>query len=308
MKTIKNVTPLLYKFGKGLVAIGLFNIILVFVMSIVVSCEKLDTKNLSSESADKVLLSLEQVKSKLKSISVINNQKQIDGKMQKISSISSGAEIVYINISEPVSDEIRAEVSNIDNIGEMANFVYNMDAEIAYEPAPATPIGDELMAVIPKPSVDSILKPLIPISKNYLKLKGFTDKDINDMLAENKVDEIYLVPFVMALARIEKAQIEGEYNPNDVSDYSISYNQNIPNFFFNSVSARELNANDFLSCAGKALGVDALWAIGTSGLKTWTVAAMKTAFKSVLPKFIGPAGVAITVITFGWCLADKSLE
>jgi hypothetical protein len=46
--------------------------------------------------------------------------------------------------------------------------------------------------------------------------------------------------------------------------------------------------------------------LGTSGIKTWTVASMKTAFKSILPKFVGPAGVGITVITFGWCLADKA--
>lgn len=45
--------------------------------------------------------------------------------------------------------------------------------------------------------------------------------------------------------------------------------------------------------------VDALWALGGSNAAAWTAAGMKTAFKAVAKRALGPIGVAIAVVSFG---------
>ena len=55
-------------------------------------------------------------------------------------------------------------------------------------------------------------------------------------------------------------------------------------------------------CAIHALGVDILFALGSSGATVWTVATIKTAFKTVAKRMLGPIGIAIAVIDFGLCL------
>ena len=55
------------------------------------------------------------------------------------------------------------------------------------------------------------------------------------------------------------------------------------------------------NCAIKALGVDIFYGLSQSNLKTWSVAMMKRAFKTVAKKVIGPIGAIICVGEFSHC-------
>lgn len=50
--------------------------------------------------------------------------------------------------------------------------------------------------------------------------------------------------------------------------------------------------------------VDALWALGGSNAAAWTAAGMKTAFKAVAKRALGPIGVAIAVVRFGLYMGE----
>ncbi|MCF3108077.1 hypothetical protein LL912_04740 [Niabella sp. CC-SYL272] len=169
--------------------------------------------------------------------------------------------------------------------------VYNTDAIIQYEP---TSTNYENQINIPVTTLLAALAPLILEARQYLYAKGFTEQDIQDMLIEANGREEDLVPFVMTLTDIEQKQQESS---NVVKSYL--------NFFTNTASAKELQGSDYVKCAMTAIGADFLWALGQSTAFAWTVATMKTAFKKVASKFLGPIGVAIAVVSFGVCIANE---
>lgn len=51
-----------------------------------------------------------------------------------------------------------------------------------------------------------------------------------------------------------------------------------------------------------ALGVDLLFSLGSSSATVWSMAAIKSAFKTVAKRMLGPIGVAIAVVDFGLCM------
>lgn len=63
-----------------------------------------------------------------------------------------------------------------------------------------------------------------------------------------------------------------------------------------------LTNSEIIQCAAEAIGLDALYALGTSAATVWTVAAIKTVLRTALPKFLGPIGVGIALGYFGYCL------
>lgn len=125
------------------------------------------------------------------------------------------------------------------------------------------------------------LNPLIQESKIYLYNKGFTESEIQQMLKENDVDESALVPFVLLLTE------EEEYQKSILLDPS-------------SLMTRNVDLNRAGRCAINAL-FDALAGFAQSTAKTWSKAVLKTVFKTVATKMVGPVGVAIAVIDFSLC-------
>ena len=67
-----------------------------------------------------------------------------------------------------------------------------------------------------------------------------------------------------------------------------------------------LTNNEVFDCALEALGLDALFAVGTSVTSSWTIAAITRSFSAAAGKFLGPVGVAIAVGSFGYCLYIQS--
>lgn len=126
------------------------------------------------------------------------------------------------------------------------------------------------------------LNPLILDSKKYLYGKGFTEAEIQTMLKENHVDESALVPFVLSLTEEEEYQ-----------QYNIVNNE--------LYITRSVDWNRAGRCAVRALGFDALAGLAQSTAKTWSKAVLKTVFKTVASKMVGPVGVAIAVIDFSLC-------
>lgn len=132
------------------------------------------------------------------------------------------------------------------------------------------------------------LNPLVNQSKQYLYSKGFTDKEIEEMLQENNVDETELVPFVMRLSTLENS-----------AQNMASLHQRKLGVFSLLATPAYAQAGD---CAMKALGADFLFGVSGSSLKTWGKAAIKKAFKSVAKKMLGPIGALIAVVEFSYCM------
>lgn len=61
-------------------------------------------------------------------------------------------------------------------------------------------------------------------------------------------------------------------------------------------------------CALKAAGADILYALYQSTASVWTMAAIRTAFGTVAKKVLGPVGVTIAAIEFGWCIWNNRNE
>lgn len=75
----------------------------------------------------------------------------------------------------------------------------------------------------------------------------------------------------------------------------------------NSIKSYQLlTNNEVINCAMEALGLDALFALGSSVSSTWTIAAITRSFSTAAGKFLGPVGVSIAVGSFGYCLYIQS--
>lgn len=135
------------------------------------------------------------------------------------------------------------------------------------------------------------LAPSVQKSKEYLYSYGFTDDSIQQMLDENNADETALVPFVLACIEHEKNSLTAySYKPLDMNS-----------LFASNANAFTIDWDKASNCAVSALGLDVFWAIGQSSLKTWGIAAMKKAFKTVATKVVGPMGALIAAGQFTYC-------
>ncbi len=163
------------------------------------------------------------------------------------------------------------------DINGIASLVNNYDGVVTIEPSDYT-----YTFLVPEEEVGNTLAPLIGEARRYLNARGLTNDDINIMIQEEGGQEVDLVAYAMVLSNIENGNITG---------------MNFSNLFLNSAYAQ-----DYVHCALEALGLDALYALGSSQASAWTKAAMKKAFGAVAKRFLGPVGVAIAVVSFGLCL------
>lgn len=134
-----------------------------------------------------------------------------------------------------------------------------------------------------------------------------------------------LIDYSSILAKINSIPLEdlsskiafgGLYAPND--NLNSKYNENsfkagnklsiIKSNALNTKQIMKIDANDVLDCALTAIGADAIYALGASSITVWTSAAVTKAFSAVAKRFLGPAGVALAVITFGICIAHETLN
>ena len=136
-------------------------------------------------------------------------------------------------------------------------------------------------------------KPLIDYSNKLAKINSLSIDDLGSKIA-----------------------LGGMYSPNDNLNSKFNaksfqaYNESsiIKSNSLDTKQIMKIDKSEILDCALTALGADAIFALSASGIASWGAAAMTKAFSAVAKRFLGPAGVAIAVITFGICIHHESLD
>lgn len=207
---------------------------------------------------------------------------------------------IAVKFPENTNQEYIKSLPNIKTIEDMAHLAHETAAE--YELVDATYSGNKVP--ISREHLYVSLEGLIAQSKEYLKGKGMTDDDIEEMLEENNADESSLIIFAWGLSCVEYMQ------KNAIEMDSLDFNAYIPCTQARAIDLTIENKEikTLVKCALKAIGADIVASLATSGAKTWTKAIIKRLFKVVLPKVIGPAGAAITAISFVICVGDDILS
>ncbi len=92
-------------------------------------------------------------------------------------------------------------VSSIRSYGDMLELQTKYDVD--FYVMENEPVGLEAVIYVSEEETLEALMPLIEQSKNYLYRKGFTDIEIDEMLAENNASPAALVPLVLLLSEDE---------------------------------------------------------------------------------------------------------
>lgn len=211
-----------------------------------------------------------------KSLSLVGNKKEL--------------KVVYIDFPNDTPEYYRKDVKELNTLDDMLRLSHHTAAEFTLEKNENVRDSIYLSETVAKEQ----LYPLVEKSKIYLLSKGFSEKDIEDMLKENNADETELVSFVLALT-------EKENKENSQMEIMSSFLNNPLPFVTSAKAYPTINWNKAGNCAIKALGVDIFYGLTQSNLKTWSVAMMKRAFKTVAKKVIGPIGVIICIGEFSHC-------
>lgn len=199
---------------------------------------------------------------------------------------------IYVDFPEDTSEPIK----------ELCEFVSTAQDFIALHRLTAAEFstddtGSEYKIEMSEDEAKQSLSPLVEQSKQYLYSKGMSENEIQDMLTENNVDETQLVPFVLLLINQECREMELAKINQQKAGF------NFLQLFVTPCKAADLSA--VFDCGMEALGVDFLFAAGTSVAKTWSTAVIKKVFKSVAQKALGPVGAVIAIGSFGWCLHNR---
>lgn len=185
---------------------------------------------------------------------------------------------------------IKPTLSEIKTVADIIELVEDTGADYSFDPKDEYPDSISLSENEAKVA----LNPLVAESKKYLYSKGLSESDIKEMLAENNVDETTLVPFVLALIEYE----------NNEQTISLANATPFPNLFALNANAMTVDWAKVGNCALQAIGIDFLFSVGSSNLKTWGIAAIKRAFKPIAQRLLGPIGALIAVGSFAYCLAS----
>jgi len=273
MSSLKGMGKLLIKFGKG------FFIIHLFILSgtvLIQSCKKTEIR-ISDKKAENFLAKLKNFQEVIQKVPMNQINNSFASNFSNSSNSTTDEEVVGV-----IYDETPPNPNSYDVLG-ISTLINNYGGTLTNNPSDTSIIYTYSPTVI-----SNSLNPLIEDAKDYLNARGMSDAEIAIMIAEENTVEYDLVPYVAALANYE---LSG----------STAKTFNYQNLLLNQAYASD-DGPGFLHCAGVALGVDAIWALGGSNASSWTLGTMKTVFKSVAKRFLGPIGVAIAVVTFALCL------
>ena len=142
-----------------------------------------------------------------KSISAITftkkNTIKSDGTIQRIISPASNEVAVYVQFPEKVTTEEYSLFENTNTLQDIVDLMHETNAILQYE---TTPTNEDYQINLPIETITNSLNPLVLESKQYLYTKGFSEQDIQQMIAEENAEEVDLIPFVMALTQTESNQ------------------------------------------------------------------------------------------------------
>lgn len=293
MKILNHVLYPFKKYSKGMLAIFAVKLIAFVCIFTFDSCKKQEVRSTYNHEANqKFRAAVEKHKaligSTLLTNTPISNNSAFSSTAHTTSSNTNNEELpIYVEFPGAVTNEIVTQFGNINSINSLSALLQNTNAVVQYEPSPT---NSTYTLAIDTNAVVNSLTPLVQDSKEFLYSKGMTEQDIQQMLIEENAPESDLVTLAMVI-------VENE------ATYPIA--RNYSNFFVNSAHA--LTWSEVGHCAVHALGIDVLVSLGSSGATAWTIGAIKTAFKKVAERMMGPIGVAIAVVDFGFCLAGVEL-
>lgn len=285
MKIINQLLHPVKKFSKGILAVFAVNLLFILGLFVFDSCKKSAYESSPRGKANnRFLASLEQNRKSIAATVIANNSNKQPGNNQPVAArMIDTTESVYINFPGEVSPVDLLYFDNANSIQGLTDLIHEADATVQYEP---TPVNSQYELTVPVQQVISSLNPLVTESKQFLYSRGFTESDIQQMIQEENALETDLIPLVMAVTQAENSQVVA---------------RNYMNYLPVS-SANALTWSEVGSCAMEALGADILFSLGQSTATVWSMAAIKTAFKTVAKRMLGPIGVAIAVVDFSWCL------
>jgi len=290
------------KFFKGCFALTAIYLFLASSVFLFDSCKKTETSVVHDGKAkSRFLTAIRSYKAQLGSTKLIytpnlnegitfNSRKSYSGKLALLAPDPSNptVEPVYLDFPQGTTPENISMVYQITSVQQLADLQNSTNAVIQYSP---TPENSNNQVQVHIDALNNSLIPLINESKQYLYAKGLTEQNIQDMLLEHNGKTEDLIPFVMALTN---AEVQPE-----------TFSRNYLSPFVNTANAK-LNANDYLMCGIVAIGADVLYSLGSSGLATWSTQLIMRSFAVVAKRFLGPIGVAIAVVSFGVCLAERN--
>lgn len=191
--------------------------------------------------------------------------------------------------------------------------------------------GDTTITFSDKDAIEA-LAPLVAESRNILHGYGFTDAEIQEMLDENEVDETQLVMLMMAIANneiecsmpesLQMMAMKQDSHFHIINDALTFFEMGLSSAFALPLCAQQMRTNTnggmvsantnqefqiIVGCAVKALLDDITYMSAASGLKTYSKALIKKAFKVIAKKVLGPVGVVIAAADFGWCLYENGI-
>lgn len=272
MNFIQSLGTQTFRYFKGLFAIALLWLLPALGIFIFDSCKKANYDNSKSgEAARKFIEAVDATRPTLGSITLGNNN-------AFQSRVTEGTGDYYLDFPDATSPEVITGFSSNVTVQTLRDVLTNHGVSIDDSVSP----NADLTIQVPEEPIRTVLQPLVVEAQNYLFTKGITSQQITDMLIEEGAEEIDLIPFVKILSGIEQEQ------------YAV---RNIQFPLLNGA-----NAGNFLECGLHALGADAFFALAQSSATVWTWSAMKTAFKSVAKRMLGPIGVAVAVIDFAYCM------
>ncbi|HOZ15050.1 MAG TPA: hypothetical protein PLH91_12385 [Tenuifilaceae bacterium] len=255
---------------------------------IVNSCEKAVYEGSDAQKANfRFEKKIKETRKSIAEISFI--QKGCQNTKSNPTTLASEELVVYMQFPCGVTPETETLFQNTNTIQELASLIDNDGAILQYAP---NPTNSEYQITLPLETITNSLNPLVQESKQYLYSKGFSEQDIQKMLADEKAPETDLIALVMVVTQSENGLLVA---------------QNQLNLFSINTANANVDWSEVGRCGLHALGVDILFSVGMSGATVWSTAAIKTAFKSVAKRMLGPVGVAIAVVDFGFCMGGVEI-
>jgi len=175
---------------------------------------------------------------------------------------SGEIQTIYLDIQD-ITPEIRAKIENVNSIRSISELIIRYGAILEF-----SNIGGnmEVQFDIPVKHAKSSLSPIVAEAKKYLQSKGFSAKEIQEMIVEGGATEYDLIPLVIFLQEAEFSPSENPFfNCAAVmvgADYSGSLSKKaIKQTFSTSVSKKSgavsvvIAVENFLQCMIKEMDV-----------------------------------------------------
>lgn len=214
-----------------------------------------------------------------------------NGTTRRSSTVNANDRIdIAVNFPPNTQQSYIDRLSEIETIEDMAKLSHECAADFAL----AEEGSGGYVIAISQEALYGSLEEMIAQSKEYLKSKGMTDGDIQEMLDENDADETSLVVFAWGLSAVEYEEANAD------SEDSFDLTSFIP--CTRASASINIRTGVIVGCAIEALGFDIYNYFKKSSTYKWTVALVKRMFKAYLPKVLGPAGAVITLAQFMICV------